>query len=244
MPRIGLLQRSLHLADRGSTTFDPVIERVLITDRRWFKTTTTGSVITTTDTFGATGSASLAGTVLTKATDADGAWNNYATAAGLGGEGGLRFHTSSADWTQPQLNPTILWTLKTAAAVDNVRMWIGYSVGSGADAMQSTSSSPYDNTIAFRFDTSVPDTNWQAVTRGTANTVTDTGVVVAINTVYLLEFTASATEVVFRINNAVVATNTTNLPAASSDMFGEMRLRNLSAASRAIKFTQATGVSD
>ena len=70
----------------------------------------------------------------------------------------------------------------------------------------------------FRYTDSVNGGRWQAVTRSNnVETAVDTGVTVGVNTTYVLRVNTNAagTEVVFRIDGAVVATITTNIPTGA-----------------------------
>lgn len=70
----------------------------------------------------------------------------------------------------------------------------------------------------FRYTHSVNGGRFEAVTRSNnTETAADTGVTVATGTTYVLDIAVNAagTSVVFTINGAVVATNTTNIPTAS-----------------------------
>lgn len=70
----------------------------------------------------------------------------------------------------------------------------------------------------FRYNHAVASGNWQAVTRSNGvETAVDTGIAAATGTTFKLEVdvNAGATSIEFRINGAVAATITTNIPTGS-----------------------------
>jgi hypothetical protein len=98
------------------------------------------------------------------------------------------------------------------------RSWIGYfdttlttAAIFGADSITS------NGYAAFRFSTTVPDTNWQAITsNGTSATVTNTGIAADTATHRFFIKTNDGTSVQFYIDGTLVATNTTNLPSSAT----------------------------
>ena len=87
----------------------------------------------------------------------------------------------------------------------------------------------------FRYTHGTNGGRFEAVTRNNGvETATDTGITVAANTWYKFEITVNAvgTSVEFKINGAVVATNTTNIPTASGREtgYGVMALRSVGTA--------------
>jgi hypothetical protein len=165
------------------------------------------------------------------ADDADGPWVNHATGTTSGNASGALSGTGLVrrDW-----QPEFIARIKTPSDITSMRLWIGFATGNpdGSDA-------PSSHMAAFRFSTGVPDTNWIAYTDdgdGTG-TATDTGVAVAADTVYLLRVDCSdPANVKFYVNGSLVATNTTNLPTATTGLFAQLRVTTLTAASRALKW--------
>jgi hypothetical protein len=79
------------------------------------------------------------------------------------------------------------------------------------------------NGAFFRYTHGTNSGKWQAVTRNNSSeTATDTGVTAATSayTRFDVWCNAAGTSVVFRINGAVVATHTTNIPTAAGREFG------------------------
>jgi hypothetical protein len=79
------------------------------------------------------------------------------------------------------------------------------------------------NGAFFRYTNGVNSGRWQAVTRtNNAETAVDTGIAATANTWIALEIevNAAGTSALFKINGAVVATITTNIPVAAGREFG------------------------
>lgn len=77
--------------------------------------------------------------------------------------------------------------------------------------------------VFFRYTDSVNSGKWQAVTRSNGTeTATDTGVTAVADTWqrFEIDVNAAGTSVVFRIDGATVATNTTNIPTGTGRDFG------------------------
>ena len=88
------------------------------------------------------------------------------------------------------------------------------------------------NSVEFRYDTSLA--NWEAVTiSGGTETATDTGTA-ADTAFHIFEILCDSdnTQIQFKIDGTVVATNTTNIPSGLGHIF--MRQESLSAASRTL----------
>ncbi|HEY3167784.1 MAG TPA: hypothetical protein VGK57_11180, partial [Candidatus Binatia bacterium] len=100
----------------------------------------------------------------------------------------------------------------------NRRVW--YGLTSVSLATQVGSDSPAASYAAFRASTDAGDGNWQACTKdGTTATCIDTGV--AVSTVifdFEIILDGSVPNAIFKINGAVVATATTNLPGAATQL--------------------------
>ena len=111
--------------------------------------------------------------------------------------------------------PIFYAKIKTYSVVTNTRMWHGFDNNGGANATDT----PSANIAMFRFISG--GTKWYAVTTDNAGTatLTDTGITVAASTVYELRIVCGASDVKFYINNVLVATNTTNIPAATALMY-------------------------
>ncbi len=101
--------------------------------------------------------------------------------------------------------------------------------------------------VFFRYVDNVNTGKWQAVTRSNGTeTATDTGVAVVADTVYLLEakVNSDGTSVAFSINGAVVATNTTNIPAASGREtgLGALIQKSAGASARVLKLLKLDAI--
>ena len=102
-------------------------------------------------------------------------------------------------------------------ALTNQRIEIGFSDRTSSTGMTVEPT----NGVFFR---TTSGANWHAITRnGGTETDVDTGIAVSNNPNYtpqLLEVSTTATQATFKINNATVASITTNLPATSTLMGG------------------------
>jgi hypothetical protein len=108
------------------------------------------------------------------------------------------------------------WFAKlTIAGTTSSRYWIGLSdAGIYAASSVMNSDSPSANIVGFRFATDV-DTNVQAVcqTSSSLQTVVDTGVAPTTSTPQVFEIVPGGGGVEFYIDDTLVATITTNVPA-------------------------------
>lgn len=164
------------------------------------------------------GAHSNTGTVTT-ADDADGCWHNFATTNVANNQASVTGSGSSS--TRRDHEETLIVRFKTAASIAVMRLWgagwtTNWITAGGADT-------PNLHIAGFRYSTNAGDANWMAVTGGAGGlgcTVTDTGIAVAINTVYTFRivFNTAAADVKFYINDALVATHTTKLPDATTGM--------------------------
>lgn len=78
---------------------------------------------------------------------------------------------------------------------------------------------PAGNYAVFRYSTTASDTKFQCITKdGATQTVTDSGVTVTVNTLYVMEVACQdwLGQVLFRINGVNVATNKANRPTAGT----------------------------
>lgn len=101
------------------------------------------------------------------------------------------------------------------------------------------SASPPTNGIYF--EKLAADTNWFVVTRSAGvETRTDTGV--AINTNFnSFAFTVTSASVIFQLNNATVATHTTNIPSVTGGLNGWF-ITNTAAASKTLDLDYWQGI--
>lgn len=165
---------------------------------------------------------------ITSFNDSTGAYVNHSTTTGA---------NTVAGWTDAersiamrQLGSHLMFVVKTGAAasdIANIRFFAMATTNTigGGDV-------PGFGSAGFRYSTSVPDTNWQAITTtaGGVATTTDTGVAVAVDTRYELEIDMRTSgHVIFSINGTVVADHTTNLPALTADLLTGLFCVNLSA---------------
>jgi hypothetical protein len=99
------------------------------------------------------------------------------------------------------------------------RCWMGMTTTTAA--LWLAADNPASVHIGFRMSSSAGDANWKAVvSSGAAQTVVDTGVAQSstITQNFRIEWPLAATDIKFYINNVLVATIATNLPAAGTDL--------------------------
>jgi hypothetical protein len=125
--------------------------------------------------------------------------------------------------------------MKMSADISSQRVWFGLFSG---DPM--ASDLPVLHIAAFRYSTAAGDVNWQAVTGGGAAAVTDTGIAVVADTIYVLKMQVNITTVFFYINDVLVATRTTSLPTSTTPLRWILAIRNLVAVSRSIRNSKVT----
>lgn len=139
--------------------------------------------------------------------------------------------------TRPNYGPVFSVVVRTDAAVTNQRHFIGLT---SADLSAIASLAGLDSIpmMAFRYDTALGDTAWQAVTSdGSAASATTTGVAVAANTTYTLKLDFSTPGTVrFTVNNATApqVSKTTNLPSGTVDLGIEASLTTLTTTAQAL----------
>lgn len=170
-------------------------------------------------------------TTATNGDDTDGRWFLFSTTSTSGNASGAAtlFTVTQRNW---QGDSTFL--CKTGTDVTLQRVWVGWSNGS-ADA----SSTPALHLAAFRYDPSI-STSWQCVTSAGTSTQTVTTVPGAVTAgqICRLRINMTLTSVEFYVNDALVATHTTNLPTATQLLGYIVRVVTLSAAVRTFRFAR------
>ena len=173
------------------------------------------------------------GTV-TSTDDADGPWNNHATSITTNNPAGLvpsSYTTARPDWATEAI-----FTVKTESTpYADTRIGIGMVSGAGFDA----DSTPALSLALFRYATDIDGTAfWRCITdngSGTPQTTT-TAVAVAADTAYLMEIRFVGTTVEFYIGGGLVATHSTTIPSATTPLGPVIRVVNLAATARSIKW--------
>jgi hypothetical protein len=106
-----------------------------------------------------------------------------------------------------------------AGKITDERYWFGLT--DQTLATQGGSDNPAGNYAAFRFSTNASDTVWQAITKdGTTQNVQSTAVAPVINTTqaFAIVFDDTNNNVKFYINGTLVATSSSNLPSAGTNL--------------------------
>jgi hypothetical protein len=163
--------------------------------------------------------------------DATTAWLTHTTGSGNGNASGV----ISATFTilQSSWSPQYYTNVKSGATITNIRYWVGlFSASPDSSAAPAATS-----LVAFRFDSSVPDTNWQFCTSNSGTqTCTDTGVAVAASTTYNFSIVCSGTSSCTGTVNGTSKTNSTNLPPSGTQMGYGNRVTNLTGSSHTISW--------
>jgi hypothetical protein len=165
----------------------------------------------------------------------DGAqWLNYASGIVANDEGGL---ASLFSMTRFDRRPIFDSAIRTGGVITVSRIWCGLF---SADPM--ASATPAVHLMAFRRDTSAGDANWQAVTDNGSGTptVTNTGITVAIDQSnrFSIVVDSAGANVRFYIDEVLVATHTTTLPGATTNLGYVHKIRTLEAVAKSIRFSK------
>jgi hypothetical protein len=136
-------------------------------------------------------------------------------------------------------DPEMIVKMKTAGVITVLRFWIGMF----SAEPKAISSPTAIHCAAFRYDTGVPDPNWVTVTSddSVAPLVTNTGIAVAINTIYNMRIECDPTtpSIKFYINEALVATHTgETLPTAAQLLGGAVEVTSLEAVKKSIRWSR------
>lgn len=131
------------------------------------------------------------------------------------------------------------WHLRVIAAmpsVANVRMVIGMCASAGYGHFAATLPA---NSVVFRFDTSIPDTNYQFITKD-ATTATTTNTTIAADTAFHkfdIIFEDSTNTYTAYIDGVLRATHTTNLPVAATQSYMVAGVRTLTGSAKNFWYT-------
>ena len=136
--------------------------------------------------------------------------------------------------TQTRWAPTVWFVIETGVSIANERLFFGcFSLDPANNADPSAS-----NAMAFRYDSALDGTTWHTyINNGTTGgSVSDTGVTIAVSTVYVLVINATnAASITFTINNVLAATLTgSELPTTSVYMAPLFEIVNLNTAATRI----------
>ena len=151
--------------------------------------------------------------------DTTGTYFNSASSGSSGGDFG--FYSGVNQFRRDQV-PEATFTVKTGTVITNLRTWVGFASTASTMLSQDLPGSGGSSLhcAAFRYNTGVDGTAfWRTVTAdGSAETVTTTTAAVTTNTRYILRIVTSASDVKFYVDGTLVATHTTNLPGASTNL--------------------------
>jgi hypothetical protein len=144
---------------------------------------------------------------------ADGRWFQKLSNAIAGNTCQVR----ATNWTavQPRLNPHAWWLLKTYTEISHVRLGVGMG-----NTVEVRGANPNQDEIRFRFSTVDGDANWQVQFRAAAGTTTiNTGVAVALSTVYFFQLWTSDAGVTWNWDiNGTSGSNILNVPLTTQFM--------------------------
>lgn len=141
------------------------------------------------------------------------------------------------DWA-----PDSTWYVSTGSAITDIRLWAGSFSGD-----PHASATPAGDYAGFRYDTATDGTAfWRACTDdgGAAPTCTTTTAAVTTSTAYTMRIVQGASDVKFYVDGALVATNSANLPAATTVQTGHVTVMELAAANKRFIFGHANARCD
>jgi hypothetical protein len=171
--------------------------------------------------------------------DATGLYNSFTTGAVIGNSAGITGGNFTSDWTRIDWSPTVFYRMKTGTDPSSQRIYAGMYA-----TAPTSSDTPPDNSVCFRYSTAAADTTWQAFSRNASTqTQTDTGVTIAGDTLYNLLIVTTPTSALFYIDNDLVASHgSTTLPVAGTDMSLSLTIFTLAAATRAVRISIETSM--
>lgn len=105
--------------------------------------------------------------------------------------------------------------------IANVRIWLAMSDMFGGNRGNLDSDAPVGiNMFGFRFSTVAGDVNWQAIAiqNGVGSVIVDTGVAAEVTTGHDFTIVVTSSKLIFYIDGVSVATITTFLPIAATDI--------------------------
>jgi hypothetical protein len=128
-------------------------------------------------------------------------------------------------------------------SIADVRAVVGFCASAGYGHYAATLPA---NSAVFRFDTSIPDTNWQCITKDSTTATTTNSTVAADTGFHILDiiFDATTNDYRFFIDNTLRATHTTNRPVAATQGYAVAGLRTLVAATKDFHYTNVGFMQD
>lgn len=137
--------------------------------------------------------------------------------------------------TQGQYRPKLTALIRTDSTIDNRRIWVALT--SAALTTTNGTGALATRYVGVRYDTSVPDTQWQCASGdGTTGSVLTTGVTVAVSTAYLITVDWSVNGTLTCTVNGVSVNKTTNLDTTQTAALGiHSALTTLTAAARTMR---------
>lgn len=168
---------------------------------------------------------------------ADNTYSSCVTAAGAGSFAGWSTGGGFLGVFQTRHTGVADFWIKTGSDISTLRYWIGI-----APANPTNSDTATNNWLGFRYSTVAADTGWVGVTKGVGSqTVTSTVAAIAIDTVYHLQITFTATQIDFSVNGSTVQSSTTNLPVSTTDQAVQCLMCPTVASARTFLFSRMTG---
>lgn len=208
---------------RGPSTAASTVTQspVSTLNARWWANWEQNGLQTTVATYGMT--APTATGTASSVQDSTGSYINYLSGTAASAQAGWATAGGVAT-VQKQLLPDLEVVLKTGAGASDVaslRIWAGLQTN-GAIGTDTPGASAAISSLLFRYSTPAGDSNWMATASDGSSDATpvDTGVAVTADTRYVMRIkVVSASSVEYYINDLLVATITTALPAASTNLF-------------------------
>ena len=185
------------------------------------------------------------GTRTSDDTSNGGSWLTLATGGVSGQNAGVEtsYQILIRNWL-----PQCQYAIKTGASIADVRFWIGLTenyIGGTAPVGHSAAFTRHG--AWFCYDTGVHGTAfWRTITGDGSNVTvnTNSAMGIAVDTTYDLRLEFASSSVAFYINDALVETHTTNLPALGSLMGHTVRLTTLAASAKSFQFKRIDVIHD
>jgi hypothetical protein len=198
--------------------------------------------------WGLYGSVSLAGSTFTKALDADGGFNRITSAAPVNSDASLSWGTVTSFLRRRGYNPIGIYKFGLDFTTGE-RMFVGWANLIASTILGATDPAAA-SMVGLQFDTSVPDVNFQFVTKDGVAAISrvNTGVPASIGTFFLGIFADDATPAITlelrSATGALLARHvfTANLPASATGLLTINGVRNLGGVARSIRLYYGGGV--
>jgi len=236
------------LATPSEISFETIIEQIFASGRggQAGNYAAGGSVFPSG--WGLYASVSISGSIFAKALDADGGFDRITSAAPVNSDASLSWGGTAAFLRRRSYNPIGIYKFGVDFTTGE-RMFVGWANLIASTILGATDPAAA-SMVGLQFDTSVPDANFQFVTKDGAAAISrvNTGVPVSIATFLLGIFADDATPAItLELRSAtgtLLARHTfvANLPASATGLFTINGVRNLGGVARSMRYYWGGGV--